>query len=100
VEFGEGLQFAWLSEKSWGLWRNLLRRIAMDSAGQTVSLDQIADLIVEKLTGSGRLANLGSANLESLEDETMISVDQITRDVISKLLGKQAELIESPKRCS
>jgi uncharacterized protein with PIN domain len=71
----------------------------MDSAGQTVSLDQIVDLVVEKLTESGRLANLGSANLESIEDETILSVDQITRDVISKLLGKQAELIESPKQC-
>jgi hypothetical protein len=71
----------------------------MDSASQTVSLDQIADLVVEKLTESGRLADLGTANLESIEEETILSVDQITRDVISKLLGKQAELIEPPKHC-
>ncbi len=71
----------------------------MDSASHTVSLDQIADLVVEKLTDSGTLANLGTANLESIEEETILSVDQITRDVISKLLGKQAEIIEPPKHC-
>jgi hypothetical protein len=71
----------------------------MDSAGQTISLDQIADLVVEKLTKSGTLANLESANLEAIEEETILSVDQITRDVISKLLGKQAQIIEPPKQC-
>lgn len=71
----------------------------MDSAGQTISLDQIADLVVEKLTKSGTLANLESANLEAIEEETILSVDQITRDVISKLLGKQAQIIEPPKHC-
>jgi hypothetical protein len=67
----------------------------MDSAGQTISLDQISDLVVEKLTQSGTLAKLGSANLEAIEEETILSVDQITRDVISKLLGKQAQIIEA-----
>ena len=71
----------------------------MDSGGQTISLDRIADLVVEKLTESGTLANLGSANLEAIEEETTRSVDQITRDVISKLLGKQAQIIEPPKQC-
>ena len=71
----------------------------MESAGQIISLDQIADLVVEKLTDSGALANLGSASLESIEEQTLVSVDQITRDVISRLLGKQAELIEPPKQC-
>ena len=71
----------------------------MDSAGQTISLDQIADLVVEKLTESGALANLGSANLEAIEEETIVSIDQITREVISKILGKQAQIIEPPKQC-
>jgi uncharacterized protein with PIN domain len=71
----------------------------MESAGQTISLDQIADLVVEKLTESGTLANLASANLEAIEEETIVSVDQITRDVISKLLGKQAQIIEPAKQC-
>lgn len=71
----------------------------MDSASQTISLDQIADLVVDRLTESGTLANLGVANLEAIEEEAIISMDQVTRDVISKLLGKQAEIIEAPKQC-
>jgi len=71
----------------------------MDSASRSISLDQIADLVVEKLTESGTLANLGSADLEAIEEETILSVDQITRDIISKLLGKQAQIIEPPKQC-
>lgn len=71
----------------------------MDSADRTISLDQIAELVVEKLTESGALANLGSASFEAIEGQTILSVDQITRDVISKLLGKQARIIEPPKRC-
>jgi hypothetical protein len=71
----------------------------MDSASRTVSVDQIADLVVEKLMESGRLADLGTADLESIEEETILGVDQITRDVISKLLGKQAEVIDPPAHC-
>ena len=71
----------------------------MESASRTISLNQIADLVVEKLTESGTLADLGSADLEAIEEETILSVDQITQDVISKLLGKQAQIIEPPKQC-
>ena len=71
----------------------------MDSAGKTISLDQIADLVVERLLEKSSLANLGNATFESIEDQTLMSVDQITRDVISKLLGKQAELVEVPSHC-
>ena len=72
----------------------------MDSAGQTISLDQIVDLVVERLMEkNGSLANLGNASLEAIEDQTLASVDQITREVISKLLGKQAQLVQAPKQC-
>lgn len=71
----------------------------MDSADRTVSIDQIADLVVEKLMESGRLADLATADLESIEEETIFGVDQITRNVISKLLGKQAAVIELPTHC-
>ena len=71
----------------------------MDSASQTISLDSIADLVVERLMESGALANLGSANLDAIEEETLLSIDQITREVISKLLGTQAQIIEPPKQC-
>lgn len=71
----------------------------MESASQTISLDHIADLVVEKLTQSGTLANLASASIEAIEEETIINIDQITRDVISKLLGKQAKIIEAPTQC-
>jgi hypothetical protein len=71
----------------------------MESAGQVFSLDQIADLVVEKLMSSGTLSNLGVATLDSIEEQTILSVDQVTRDVISKLLDKQAHAIEPPKNC-
>ncbi len=70
----------------------------MDSACQTFSVDQIADLVVERLMEkNGSLANLGTASLEAIEERTLESVDQITRDVITKLLGKQAQLVEAPQ---
>jgi uncharacterized protein with PIN domain len=72
----------------------------MDSATKTFSVDQIADLVVERLMEkNGSLANLGTASLEVIEEQTLASVDQITRDVISKLLGKQAQLVEVPEIC-
>ncbi len=72
----------------------------MDSASQIFSVDQIADLVVERLMEkNGTLANLGTATLEAIEERTLESVDQITRDVISKLLGKQAQLVEVPVLC-
>ncbi len=71
----------------------------MESASPTVLLDRIADLVVEKLTQSGALANLGSASLDEIERETIINLDQITREVISQLLGRQARLVEPPTQC-
>jgi hypothetical protein len=88
-----------LSQEGWEIWRTLFGGIAMESASQTISLDHITDLVVEKLTQSGTLANLGSASLEAIEEETIINIDQITRDVISRLLGKQAKIIETPAQC-
>lgn len=71
----------------------------MEAASQTVLLDQIANLVIEKLTQSGALADLGSASLDEIEKETIVNLDQVTREVISKLLGKQAQLIEPPQQC-
>ena len=71
----------------------------MESAGSTVSLERIAELVVEKLTQFGALAHLGSATLDEIEGETIVHLDQITREVISQLLGQQARLIEPPRCC-
>ena len=71
----------------------------MESAGQTLLLERIAELVVERLTQSGALAQLGSASLDQIEGETIIHLDQITREVISQLLGKQAGLVEPPQCC-
>jgi uncharacterized protein with PIN domain len=71
----------------------------MESADQTVSLERIADLVVERLTQSGALAGLESASLDEIEGATIVHLDQITREVITQLLGKQARLIEPPQRC-
>ncbi len=71
----------------------------MDSTDPRVSLDELADAVVAKLTQSGRLADLGQVDLDTLEDEVLGSIDQLTRDVISQLLGKQAQDTEKPHSC-
>ena len=71
----------------------------MESTKPRVSLDDLADAVVAKLTQSGRLANLAEVDLETLEDQVVGSIDQLTRDVISQLLGKQAESTDKPNCC-
>ena len=71
----------------------------MDSTKRKLSKDEIEDAVVEMLTESGQLADLGNANLDAIESEVIDSVDAITRDVISKLLDQQADQTESPKCC-
>ena len=51
----------------------------MESTKLCVSLDELADAVVAKLTQSGRLANLAEVDLETLEDQVVGSIDQLTR---------------------
>lgn len=70
----------------------------MESARIPPTVDQIAELVVEKLL-AGSLKNLKSANLLSIENDTIEQVDEITRGVISRLLTKQAEETDVPESC-
>lgn len=47
----------------------------MEAADNTASIQQIANLVVEKLTRSGKLTDLASADLMSIEEETIHQVD-------------------------
>jgi len=71
----------------------------MDSAENTSSIEQIANLVVEKLTQGGRLADLANADLMTIEEETIGQVDQVTRTVLNQLLGKQTEASSPPTAC-
>jgi uncharacterized protein with PIN domain len=71
----------------------------MDSTSETRSLDEIADLLVEFLTRSGKLADLRNADLETIEDEVLENMDDVTRDAISKLLHRQRRQTEPPQSC-
>lgn len=71
----------------------------MDATAEFPSLEGLVDAITEKLTQSGELAKLGQADLETIEGEVVENMDKITCEVISKLLGKQAELTGSPQVC-
>ena len=71
----------------------------MDSTKRKLSKDEIGDAVVKMLTESGQLADLGNADLDAIENEVIDSVDAITRDVISKLLGQQSDQTEPPKCC-
>ena len=71
----------------------------MDSTTEIRSLDEIADLLVEMLTRSGKLADLGNADLETIENEVLENMDDVTRDAISKLLLRQRQQTEPPQAC-
>jgi uncharacterized protein with PIN domain len=71
----------------------------MDSTFTPVSLEQIVDAVVENLTRSGQLANLGQASLDTIEGEVLQNIDKVTCGVISELLRKQAKLTETPQGC-
>ena len=71
----------------------------MDSTSEVRSLDEIAELLVETMTRSGKLADLGSADLETIEDEVLAKVDGVTRDAIGKLLARQRRQTEPPRQC-
>ncbi len=62
----------------------------MDATIQRPSVEELSDAILEKLTQTGQLAKLAQANLETLEKEVLENREQLTGQVISKLLGKQA----------
>lgn len=76
-----------------------MRKIAMDSAKQTFTVKEIVDLVVDRLTESGGLANLQETDLDTLEDTTIRCLDQITREVLSTLLKRQALGVEVPCEC-
>lgn len=71
----------------------------MDSTLEPRSLDEIADILVESLTRSGKLADLTNADLETIEDEVIKSMDDVTRDAISKVLQRQRRQTEPPQAC-
>jgi len=71
----------------------------MDSTSNVCSLNEIADLLVENLTQSGGLADLGNATLETIEREVLEHVDRVTRDALSQLLDRQARQAEPPCTC-
>jgi hypothetical protein len=71
----------------------------MDSTSETCSLDEVADMLVEILTRSGKLVDLENADLETIEDEVLANMDDVTRDAIAKLLLRQRRQIKPPQTC-
>ena len=71
----------------------------MDSTLETRSRDEIADMLVEMLTRSGKLADLEHADLETIEDEVLASMDDVTRGALSKLLHRQRQQTKAPHAC-
>lgn len=71
----------------------------MDSASNALTLEQIANLVVEKLTSTGKLTDLANANLLTIEQQVIDQVDLITRAVICELLARQAKNADSPTAC-
>ena len=71
----------------------------MDSTSKRVARDEIADLVVDWLTRSGKLSELATADLETIEDEVLENMDAVTRSAISKLLEQQRRQAETPQAC-
>lgn len=71
----------------------------MEPAYLTPSIEQIAGLVVEKLTQGGKLSDLANADLMTIEDETIEQVDQVTRVVINTLLRRQSDAAPPPRGC-
>jgi uncharacterized protein with PIN domain len=63
----------------------------MESASTSPSAEEIADLVVRRLTQSGALGDLANANLMTIEEQTIEQVDHVTRLVMSELLAKQSQ---------
>jgi len=76
-----------------------MEKLVMDSTLEPRSLDDIADMLVERLTRSGKLADLATADLETIEEEVIKSIDDVTRDAISKVLQRQRRQTEPPQAC-
>lgn len=70
----------------------------MDSANGVLSVEEIARLVVERLTADGKLSDLANANLLTLENEAIVQLDEVARAVISELLAKQSTQVE-PQEC-
>ena len=77
----------------------LFWRIAMESATKSMSVDEISDAVVERLLRSGELVNLSKASFDSIEQESISFVDQVTRETISKLLGIQSKQTSTSETC-
>lgn len=71
----------------------------MDSAPTAPSAEEIAQLVVERLTQDGELSGLSDANLLTIEEKTIDEVDRVTRLVLGELLAKQARQAEPVKTC-
>lgn len=71
----------------------------MEPADNTASIEQIASLVVEKLTQGGKLTDLANADLMTIEEEAIDQVDQVTRAVVNQLLGRQADTVAPPGGC-
>lgn len=71
----------------------------MDQALTNPTAEQIAELIVQRLTQAGGIDNLAGASLMTIEEQTLAEVDRVTRIVMSELLAKQAEQAEPITDC-
>lgn len=58
----------------------------MESATVTPTAQEIADLVVQRLIEGGGIQDLASANLLTIEEQTIEEVDRVTRLVMSELL--------------
>lgn len=72
--------------------------MAIDATSKLEPWDEAAGKIVDGLIRSGRLSDLGNADLEMIGDEVARVMDAVARNTVSKRLEQQQVGVQHPGR--
>ena len=61
--------------------------------------DEIADIVVRKLLEMGAIGKIATATMDTIESESIALMDEVTRNVISKVLVLQSSKTEPSQKC-
>ena len=71
----------------------------MELTTEKVRSEQIADIVIQELSELGLIDKLPSATMDQIESESISLMDQVTRDVMAKVLAIQARGTEVTPSC-
>lgn len=71
----------------------------MELTTGSVSSDQIADIVVRKLLEMGAIGKLATATMDTIETESISLMDEVTRNVMAKVLALQSSETQASQQC-